>query len=240
MIFKEESFTRLDDFDSRGELTPTALLKVMENTSKHHSDSVEDDEILREMRGLNWLLTEWRVEILRTPVKGERLFTETWTLDCTGSVRQRRELRLSDGKGEALAKAEATFALYNMQENRVVRFDSGMMDKYKPEKEELFTDKLPRLTLPQSFSAEMPMAVRRTDLDFNRHVHNTAYLGYALELVPEELARTDAISAFRVVYHRSVKYGDEVTLRGGEYGGAWRVGIFADGELCCVTEVSKR
>lgn len=236
MIFKEEAVTRLDDFDAQGFITPTALLKVFENTANHHSSSVEDEDMLRQMQGLIWLLTEWRVEILEAPSKKDRLFVETWTLDCSGAIRQKRELRLSDGEGRVLAKAEATFALYDINDDRVIRLPGEMMDKYKPENTALFTSKLTRLKMPEVFTHELPMAVRRADLDFNLHVHNTTYLAYALELVPEELTRTRNISSFRVAYHRSVKYGDTVVLRGGEADGAWRVGVFVGEELCCALE----
>ena len=42
MIFRETAVTRIDDFDAKGYMLPSALLKVLENAADHHSASVTD------------------------------------------------------------------------------------------------------------------------------------------------------------------------------------------------------
>ena len=67
MIFRETAVTRIDDFDAKGYMLPSALLKVLENAADHHSASVTDESVEGSMHGVAWILAEWRVEIIRTP-----------------------------------------------------------------------------------------------------------------------------------------------------------------------------
>ena len=50
------------------------------------------------------------------------------------------------------------------------------------------------------------------NIDFNGHVHNTRYLEFALEALPETM-RCDAFRGFRIVYPKAVKDTKTVTLK---------------------------
>ena len=56
------------------------------------------------------------------------------------------------------------------------------------------------------------LPLRRCDIDFNGHVHNTRYLEFALEALPETM-RCDAFRGFRIVYPKAVKDTKTVTLK---------------------------
>ena len=49
-------------------------------------------------------------------------------------------------------------------------------------------------------------------MDFNGHVHNTKYLDFALEALPDTVPR-DAFTGFRMVYPKAVKDVEAVTLK---------------------------
>ena len=54
--------------------------------------------------------------------------------------------------------------------------------------------------------------LRRSDIDFNGHVHNTKYLDLALEALPDTVPR-DVFTGFRMVYPKAVKDVEAVTLK---------------------------
>ena len=60
------------------------------------------------------------------------------------------------------------------------------------------------------------------------------------EALPGELIKSRRVSSFRVIYHRSVKYGDPLTLRTKRTGSKWLTGMYVGGKLYCAVEVSER
>ena len=70
----------------------------------------------------------------------------------------------------------------------------------------------PRLRAPAAFDGEKTLPLRRSDIDFNGHVHNTKYLDFALEALPDTVPR-DAFTGFRMVYPKAVKDVEAVTLK---------------------------
>jgi len=81
-----------------------------------------------------------------------------------------------------------------------------------PETRGVFASAAPRLRAPAAFDGEKTLPLRRSDIDFNGHVHNTKYLDFALEALPDTVPR-DAFTGIRMVYPKAVKDVDAVTLK---------------------------
>ncbi len=240
MKYREKAVTRIEDFDDRGKLTPTAMLKLFENAAVHHSNAVTDHVMDDSLKGIAWVLMEWRVEIARQPDFRDALSVETWVTGSAPASRSRRQARLVDGSGETAVRAEAKFALYDMVNKRVAEIGEELFTKYQPEAERLFDGDLPRFTVPEDCEGEKEIAVRRADMDFNGHVHNTVYLDYAAELLPWRAPEGKRPAAFRVLYLRQLTRAGSVTVRGGEKDGEWKIGIFSEGKLAAGVEVAYR
>lgn len=239
MIYSEPVYPRMEDFDFHGQMTPSALLKVFENVSSHHARQVGISVMERSLSGIAWLLTDWRVEILRTPTHRDQLLAETWLFQSHSSSRTSRELQLKDSAGALLARASAKFALVDLKTNLVAKASPDEAARYQPEDHTAFPDRLPRLRVPAEFSCEKPLALRRSDIDYNGHVHNTAYLDLALELVPEELL-SEGIRSFRISYRRPLRYGDSVQLKGARANGGWVTAICCEDTLCAVAAFNEQ
>lgn len=67
MFYTETYCPGVADFDRDGKLAYEAILRILENTASRHSDSSGDDVIDGSRRGITWVLTDWRVEIVRRP-----------------------------------------------------------------------------------------------------------------------------------------------------------------------------
>ena len=231
MIFRESVTTRIDDFGLHGCMRPAAILKLMENTANHHMTAVIGNVMDAEETGLTWMLTEWRVKILRTPTYKDSLQVETWILGNVPSARSDRMIRITDGNGEELVIAQAKLALFDLNRGRVVMLEEEHLKPYQPEDLRLFEDELPRFKLPEACRPEVPVAVRRSDVDFNGHVHNTVYLDYAMELLPDGFHENE-ITSFRIVFRKSLKYGTPAAVKGREDESGWLAGICGpDGTL---------
>ena len=78
MIFEADYTPVIEDYGRNGKLSPTAILKILENAGSRHSE-ISGDSILQGCRdGHGWVLTDWRLEILEYPAYRKNIHIETW------------------------------------------------------------------------------------------------------------------------------------------------------------------
>ena len=67
MFYSEIYQPGVADFDRGGKLGYEAILRILENTASRHSDTAGDDVVADSRSGITWVLTDWRVRIVRRP-----------------------------------------------------------------------------------------------------------------------------------------------------------------------------
>lgn len=212
MFYTETYCPGVADFDRDGKLAYEAILRILENTASRHSDASGDDVIDGSRRGITWVLTDWRVEIVRRPQSKAPLQVATWVRDNAPVGRVFRDYTITDTSGTELVRAESRLILFDLCTEKIVRIDRERFASYRPEARSVFPDSAPRLRAPDVFDTQTVLPLRRCDIDFNGHVHNTRYLEFALEALPETM-RCDAFRGFRIVYPKAVKDTKTVTLK---------------------------
>lgn len=93
-----------------------------------------------------------------------------------------------------------------------------------------------RLRTPTEYSAETELKLRRSDIDFNGHVHNTRYIDFALQALPTDSFDRESFSKIRISYKKPVTENNAVTLKYISQESKETVGIYGDGILCCLVE----
>ena len=212
MFYTEIYQPGVADFDRGGKLGYEAILRILENTASRHSDSSGDNVVEDSQNGITWVLTDWRVQIVRRPDSKARLRVTTWVRDSVPTGRIFRDYTIADETGAELIRAESRLVLFDLRTGRIVRIDQPTFASYRPEARGVFAAPAPRLRAPAAFDGEKTLPLRRSDIDFNGHVHNTRYLDFALEALPDTMRR-DAFTGFRLTYPKAVKDVDAVTLR---------------------------
>ena len=132
MIFTLPVTTRVEDFDQKGLLTPPALLSLFENTSARHADQV-GYSVMKESLccGLAWVVTNWRIEILRAPSYEEAFSVSTWLRN--GPRQATREMLLKSEAGEILARGQAKLCMVDRRTGTPMLSSPERMAAYDPE-----------------------------------------------------------------------------------------------------------
>ena len=238
MYFKENCKPRVSDLNRRGRLSYEAILHILEDAGSHHLEYANNSVIEGSLSGIAWILSEWRVKIYRRPLITDMLAVTTWACDKTNSSVVFRDFTLEDEKGEVLADAEAKFVLFDAEKGKMTRISDQLYANYQPEaKKAVFADDLPKLRAPARYSREKQLAVRRSDIDFNGHIHNTKYLDLAFEAIPEEISEQDALREIRIIYSKPVVEKDQITAKYAQDEKGHIVGIYADDVLCTLIEL---
>lgn len=241
-MFFETSFERiLENYDFKGCLTAQAMLKMFENAGNRHSDLAGDAVIARSASGVTWVLTEWDVRIKEYPRYENKLQVKTWIEKPSSSFGCSRNYEFfSDGK--LCAEASAKWVLFDMKANKLARLRPELIASYEPEDKTVFGGvKSEKVTVPEVFDSETEIAIRRSDIDFNNHVHNLCYLDYALETLPMELYESADFRNIRIVYKNALANEKIAICKQKTIGCKSTVAIFSlNGTLCTLVELSSR
>ena len=243
MIVDFEYTPILEDYNSDGSLQLGAILKILENSGNRHSDLAGDNILTGSSNGIAWIMTDWLLEITACPKYGDKLTARTWSESVRQPLACMRDFELYCN-GQLAAKGLTKWVLVDLKAGRPLRVSPELIAKYQPEEKFVFGDlKMPKITQlsPEAFSSETKITLRRSDIDFNNHVHNLTYLDFALEALPAEVYEKEGTTFknVRISYKSGVKAGEEISCRYGQFEGKHIVCIYgSDGSLRTQIELS--
>lgn len=175
---------------------------------------------------------------MSTPAYGQKLAVQTWIEPPAIPFGIARDLLLlADGK--PCAEAQSKWVLFDMAKKRPCKVDESLLSAYGTEDKTVFGgDKMEKITVPESFSAEKTIPLRRSDIDFNNHVHNLCYLDFALETLPQSQYANAAFKHVRITYKTALTENDTALCKQTVADDRTVTAIFTDdGTLCCVVEL---
>ena len=102
-----------------------------------------------------WVLTAYKVNILKRPSYGENIEAITWAREVKG-ITSCREFELRNEKGELLVCANSNWAHVNVEDKKLVKIDETIADKYEVELDKTNFDelKIKKLIEPQEYLHE--------------------------------------------------------------------------------------
>lgn len=236
MFYKEICKPRPSDYNRNGKLSYEAILQILENAAGNHSANSGDSIADANQNGIAWILTEWKVQIIHRPENGESLNLTTWVRGKAPASAVYRDFLLTDENGTEVIRAEAKFALFDLATSRLTRISEELFGSYHPEEKTVFED-AQRLRAPSEYTLETELQLRRSDIDFNGHVHNTRYVDLALEALPNEIFVNDDFSELHILYYKPVLEHSAVKAQYHADGLSHLVTIYADNVGCSLVEL---
>jgi len=245
MVFSTEFSPLLEEFDKNERLTMAAILKYFENAGSRHSDAAGDSAIkVSETLGVAWVLTDWKVCVSEFPRYGQKIKVETWSEGLTSPFGTSRNYYLY-ADGALAVEGTSKWVRFDLKAGRPMKVEADLLDRYGPEpgKQVFGGEKLAKISLPETFASETKIALRRSDFDFNQHVHNLNYYDFALEALPQDALKTAVFKNARISYKTALKEGDGAVAKYASADGKHVVAIYAAGAdgtagaLACAVEV---
>ena len=211
MIYKENFKVGLKDVWKGNEVSNSAILEYLENIAAYHSDTVGYGINTTKDTNLNWLLLDWKVEVLKRPTYGENLEVHTWSREIE-KFWAFRDFEIYDQNHELCVIATSKWLLVNSKTAKIERVDPKMAEKYnsEPQKKVFPEENLDKIKEPDSFESKFEYKVRRKDIDVIGHMHNIYYLDLAYEALPEEEYQKRPFNTIRIMYKKEIKLGETV------------------------------
>ena len=150
---------------------------------------------------------EWDLQALKRAKYGEMVDVKVWTKNITGKYPY-LDFEMYVGKTK-VAIATSKWALIDLKARQFAEATKEYMAKYRPEsKETIPVASLGRINVPETFDKCVEVTIRKSDIDFNGHIHNLNYLDFIAELMDFD----EEFNNLRIIYWKEIRYGNTVTV----------------------------
>lgn len=210
-MYSFDSRVRYSECDENGRLSLVSLIDYLQDCSTFHCEDMGEGILGLKQEGLGWILANWRIEVSRLPLFGEKIRTSTWCYEMK-RLHAMRNFQITDEKGESLVTADSQWFLYNLNEQKVSRI---------PESQQFYIEDTPRAQMGQmerklagtgDATQASPIIVSEQHLDTNNHVNNAQYVMMAIAAL-HELGIVAALDTLSVQYRSMARLGDTVVPR---------------------------
>jgi acyl-ACP thioesterase len=207
-----ESTMMVRTFDCRadGKIRIASLMQYLQEEAALHAEQLGVGfERLIEKNGY-WVLSNFRMEITRLPVWGERITVRTWPSGYNRVIAS-REFVVEDRNNHELIKAGSEWMILDRQKSRpknLFRLDLGL-----PETGEKTLSVQPdRLKRSEGYQKADCIRVPYSSIDLNGHVNNTEYVRWGFDALRRAFKVEGDIHCMQVSYLAEVFEGDELDM----------------------------
>lgn len=186
----EETFTvRAYEIDNRKKMTPTALVRLMQEAALQNVLRLKVSVWDLEPHGISWVLMRLNLHIHRLPNLNERIRILTYPAGFEKFFTY-RDYRVFDSENNLIASSSSSWLLMDTQTRRMTRIPDFILETFDHRMPNtvdclpLPSDKLPKF---ERMDRRKTYEVNWHDLDFNMHLNNTLYIQWMLESVEDQV-----------------------------------------------------
>lgn len=236
MVVSHEFLVGFRDVDVNSKMKNSAILNVFQEIAGFHSI-----EVGKKFESLDstWILTGYKVNIIKRPVYGDMIDVSTWGTEIK-SITAVREFEIRNKSGELLVTAISNWA--HMSNNRLAKVSEETIKAYglEPEHTNYNELKLKKIMEPETYSIENEYVVDWNWIDVNRHMNNIYYMDLVDMILPEQY-KLEPCDCFEVSYKKEIKYKEKIKCQYAELEDSRIVMVKSEdlSNLCAIIKIMK-
>jgi len=211
-IHQSSFLVRGYECDPHGKLMLGQLLRFFQEAAAVHAADLGVSTEKLASEDLAWMLYRLRVDVTRWPLADEAISLETWP---SGFVRTlaTREFRVSSASGETLVEASSAWLIANTKIRKVTMVPGWIKQLASSEASRLLDISSRRVAESKDPTEPvLDFVVRRSDVDFLKHVNNVRYVEWILETIPIDLWNGHELEFLDVLFRKEGVYDDKIRI----------------------------
>ena len=211
-IYEKAYQLKSSDVNRWQRLRTSVLMRWLQEAAIAHTEELGMGRDKTLDRGILWIVSLQRTEILRMPVYDEKIIVRSWPGKTMHVFFPRYYELVSEDKQETLVRASALWMLLDEKTRRFV-----FPDTYGIVIEGCMTGReaaLPASPKSLPLTEEKRFAVPFSYVDLNGHMNNTKYCDLADDLLPFE-KEGQLLKMLSAEYLHEIREGQDVRLRWG-------------------------
>lgn len=206
-VWTESFRVKAFEVDTDGFALISVIANYMQEAAGSHAERLGLSMQSLLDQNMGWILNRFTVHIHRYPKAGEVIRIETWPMGADRLFAY-RDFELFDEKGAMILSARTAWLILDIVKRRPISTPDNVKELGAK------NNRFARIEIPSRFPKvdtqpvkQVDFAVRRSDLDINRHVNNVKYLEWILETlgVNEQVVRP---KSFDIQFRAESVYGD--------------------------------
>lgn len=191
--------------DIEGNIKVEAIIDEISNIINYHSETIGKGVKFLLDVGRTWFVIGWHIEILDYPKLLDEITMKTWGYDRTSSLCSRNVIMKRNE--QMLVRVDSLWAVYSIDAGRLVKIEDIDFDGYDVA-EPLDMVRVDRKMKADTGELVSEITFARADMDYNRHVTNTAYIKHAIGLIPEG----EKIRDIKIIYNKQTKLSETLKV----------------------------
>ncbi len=204
-VYYAQNTVRTYECDGNKQLKPECILHWFQEVAQAHAEQLGFGYQFVMANHLAWVESRLDVVIHRMPEWNEPVTVKTWTAP-ESALLARRNMEIYSQMGTPLVSATALWAMIDIERRRPVPLKKYITQwPNTPCENNIPT---PHVELGDSEPETHFWTAQRRDMDFNKHINNSAYLIWALETLPEEWLNTHTLNTLHLRFKKESRAGE--------------------------------
>lgn len=193
--------------DTTGQMRLPMMINCVIKSSEEQSDALGRDKSFISKYGLTWVITHYDIQVSRFPKNGEQIAITT-EADSYNKYFCYRNFWIHDNEGKECAKIESVFALMGIDNRKLASVPEEIIAPFESEKITKIK-RSPKIIAP-SGNQSLNYRVRFADIDGNRHVNNSRYFEWMLDVLGYDFLTSHNLQQVSIKFDKEVEYGNEI------------------------------
>ncbi len=200
------------EVDFRKQMKITSLIDFLGDIATDQSEKLGIGMDYLFSKGLGWVLYKWDIKVYSYPHYGEKIVIKTIPYGFRRFYAY-RIFEIYNQSRQLIAEAKSIWFLVNIEKKKPVRIETNMYEAYGIAEDCKDTLQIEDISKPENIQEEKIFNVRYSDIDTNKHVNNSKYVSWAIEVVPLDLVLNYSLKGIKVTYQKETKYGEAVSSK---------------------------
>ena len=208
-VYSEIFRVRSDQIGEHGTISVIGVAQLFQEVAAIHSELLGIGRTELGASGLGWVLARLGIAFSMEPPAPSEVRVETWSSGVQHAFAHRELLLLGPG-GERLAAGTGAWVVFDLAQRRAVRVPEPVERVPRPDRPRALAEVPRRLPPVTQVDHRRRFEVRRSDLDWNRHVNHVHLVGMVTESVPEPHYATHRLTQVQCAFRGEALHGDEI------------------------------
>lgn len=201
--------------DPRSFLTVGMMINLAVLVSGVQADHLNAGTEAANRVGGGWVITSYEINVNSLPKMGDDVVLGTRATSYNKYFAY-REFWISDHNGNEYAHINGIFVFMDLTSRKMVQIPDLMIEPYHSKS----VKRMPKFgraqeLMDEDLTNQKNYRVRYFDIDANRHVNNSHYFDWMLDVLDAEFLKTHELKKMLIKYEREVRYGETVTSQAG-------------------------
>ncbi len=206
--FEKELTIRFSETDNLGHMKAVSIFDCFQDIGCEHAAlmGIAATDLLT--NNYTWILLKYNVNIYRAPFWNEKLTVRTWRHPHK-KLYELRRYDITDESGTVIIEGLSSWVMMDFKTRRPIRLSRYLNEEWM-ETQKTIEENFPKIAKIENPEIEKKFNVRMQDIDFNNHVNNSVYIGWAVESIPEKILQNYKLRHVSVNYIDEIAYGNKI------------------------------